>query len=70
MQLRFGTKSIFLVCVEKFNMHGTIDNVFQLMLWSLDSFTDVNAKDLGLKLFPMGYDKVFQGIIIGVISHM
>lgn len=33
------------------------------MLSSLDSFVGVNAKDLGLKLIPMGCDswKVFQG---------
>jgi hypothetical protein len=44
------------------------DNVFQLMLWSLNSITGVNAKDLGLKFISMGYDgsSVFQGDRIGV----
>lgn len=58
---------ILLVCVKKVDVQGITNNVFQLMLQSLNSFAGVSAKDLGSKFISMGYDgtSVFQGARVG-----
>jgi hypothetical protein len=59
-----GWKRIpILLCVETIGMLSTFDNIFSLMVRSLQDFGGLGLKDLGRKMVNMGCDNniIFRG---------
>jgi len=61
-----------LVCVEKIEVQGTTNNVFQFMLKALETLAGVNVEVLGAKFTSIGIDGYtdFQGSRTSVTTQM